>query len=606
MCGIAGEVNPLLRKHSEPEDFYLDMRRELLRRGPDQNGIFSDDGVMLLHTRLAVIDIENGLQPMTRGGSTIVYNGELYNTAEARSFLESRGVKFSTSSDTEVVLAAYNELGEDCLDLLGGIFAFAVWDGKQLFVARDKMGVKPFFYAERDGSFIFASSVAALLRHPKVGAVIDKNSVEELFLIGPGRSPGCGVLKGIRELPPACCGRVENGRLKPRRYWSLKQHEHTDNLAQTVEHTRELVVSAIKRQLVSDIPVFTFLSGGLDSSLISAVAAKELARRGRELHTYSVDYVDNGKYFVAGKFQPNSDEEYINKMNDFLGVTNHRILIDTPELTNALFEAVDARGLPGMADVDASLLVFAREIKKNFSVGLSGECADEIFGGYPWFRDETIRMEEGFPWSQSVDYRFGFLRAELRALISPHEYVERLCRVTVNDTHKLDFNPPADNRMKEMTRLNLDWFMQTLLNRKDFMTMYSGVEARVPFCDISIVEYMYSVPWEYMNLEGREKGLLRKAAEGLLPDEVLWRKKSPYPKTHNPGYLKSVSALLREVIADPSSPILELADKTALESLLAENNAQPWYGQLMTTPQTIAYMLQINYWMKKYNIKIEI
>lgn len=606
MCGIAGEVNPRLKKHTEPESYYLDMQNELFRRGPDQKGIFSDDGVMLIHTRLAVIDIKNGLQPMTRGSFTIVYNGELYNTDEVRGFLTDRGVKISTSSDTEAVLLAYMELGEACLNLFNGIFAFAVWDGNRLFVARDRMGVKPFFFAEKDESFIFASSVAALLRHPNVKAVIDKGSVEELFLMGPGRTPGCGVLKGIKELPPACCGFIENGKLSYHRYWELHQHEHTDNLTQTVEHTRELVVSAIKRQLVSDIPIFTFLSGGLDSSIISAVAAKELARRGKELHTYSVDYVDNGKYFVPGKFQPNSDEEYINKMNSFLGVTNHRILIDTPELTEALFEAVDARGLPGMADVDSSLLVFAREIKKSFSVGLSGECADEIFGGYPWYRDETIRMAEGFPWSQSTDYRFSFLRPELQAIISPHEYVEKRYYDTINCAHKLKNNSSTDSRMKEMTRLNLDWFMQTLLGRKDFMTMYSGVEGRVPFCDISIVEYMYSVPWDFMNYEGREKGLLRKAMEGLLPDDVLWRKKSPYPKTHNPGYLRTVSGLLQEVIDDSSSPLLQLAKKSALEGLLGADNSQPWYGQLMTTPQTIAYMLQINYWMKKYNIKVDI
>ncbi len=606
MCGIAGEVSPRLKKRGEMEDYQLAMQRELWRRGPDQRGFFSDEGVALIHTRLSVIDIENGIQPMTRDGSTIVYNGELYNTDEVRSLLESRGVRFTTRCDTEVVLRAYMELGEDCLGLLNGIFAFAVWNGGELFVARDRMGVKPFFYAETEDGFVFASSVAALLRHRDVRAVADLDSVAELFLLGPGRTPGSGVLKGIRELPPACCGVVRGGRLKYRRYWELLQHEHTDSLPQTVERTRELVLSAIRRQLASDVPVFTFLSGGLDSSIISAVAAKELAARGQELHTYSVDYVDNDKYFTPGKFQPNSDEAYVNKMNDFLGVTHHRVLIDTPELTNALFEAVEARGLPGMADVDSSLLAFAREIKKNFSVGLSGECADEIFGGYPWYRDETIRMAEGFPWSQSTMYRFGFLRPEIGALLSPRDYVSERYFMTVGSAHKLEGNSPTDDRMKEMLRLNLDWFMQTLLGRKDFMTMYSGVEARVPFCDASIVEYMYSVPWDYMNYEGREKGLLRKAMEGILPEEILWRKKSPYPKTHNPGYMRAVSALLREVIDDASSPLLLLADKAALEGLLGANNAQPWYGQLMTTPQTIAYMLQINHWMKTYNVSVEI
>ncbi len=603
MCGIAGEINPRIKKDAPVEERYINMRRELLRRGPDQKGFFRDDGVMLIHTRLAVIDIEKGVQPMTRGDFTIVYNGELYNTPHVRKVLEERGARPSTDSDTEVVLLAYMEMGEDCLNLFNGIFAFAVWDGKRLFVARDRMGVKPFFYCETEEGFVFASSVAALLRHPDVPKILDKNSVEEIFLLGPGRTPGCGVIKGVKELPPACCGYVEKGRLRRRRYWRLYQHEHTDSLSQTIEHTRELVVNAVKRQLVSDVPVFTFLSGGLDSGIISAVAAKEM---GNKLHTYSVDYADNKKYFVPGKFQPNSDEEYINIMNNFLGVTNHRVIIDTPELVEALFKAVDARGLPGMADVDSSLLVFSEEIKKNFSVGLSGECADEIFGGYPWYRDETIREAEGFPWARSTMYRYSFLRPELREIINPEEFVDKRYRETVSSAHKLEGNSPADSRMKEMTRLNLDWFMQTLLGRKDFMTMYSGVEARVPFCDVSIVEYMYSVPWEYMNYKGREKGLLRKAVEDLLPKEIIFRKKSPYPKTHNPAYMRAVSGLLRETLSDSSAPLLELGDKAALSGLLSADNPQPWFGQLMTTPQTIAYMLQINYWIKKYNLKVEI
>lgn len=603
MCAIAGEISPYIKKDDPTEDYFLNMQKELHRRGPDQKGLFRDNGAMLIHTRLAVIDIEKGLQPMTRNGFTIVYNGELYNTEELRQKLRERGVVFTTHSDTEVVLYAFMEFKEECVKMFNGIFAFGIWDGEKLFAARDPMGVKPFFYTENDGSFVFASSVGALLEHPKTKRTLDLNSVEEIFLLGPGRTPGCGVIEGVKELPRGCCGYVKDGHLAYKEYWQLRQHEHTDNLQQTIEHTRFLVLNAIKRQLVSDIPVFTFLSGGLDSSLISAVAAKEL---GQDLHTYSVDYVDNKKYFVPGKFQPNSDEEFINKMNDFLGVTNHRVLIDTPELVNALFEAVDAKGLPGMADVDASLLVFAKEIKKNFSVGLSGECADEIFGGYPWYRDESIRMAEGFPWSQSTMYRFGFLNRELQSMINPTEFVEKRYKATVSAAHKGENLSPTDSRMKEMIRLNLDWFMQTLLSRKDFMTMYSGLEARVPFCDINIVEYMYSVPWEYMNYEGREKGLLRKAMEGILPDSVLWRKKSPYPKTHNPSYMRAVSNELRESISDSSCPLKDIVDKNALEELMRANNPQPWYGQLMTTPQTVAYMLQINYWLKKYSLTLNL
>lgn len=609
MCGIAGEVS-FTNSIIENKDSFLKMQKVIAPRGPDQNGIYINGNAALIHTRLCVVDIENGLQPMTaKYGDrefTLVYNGELYNTEEIREELVQYGHKFLGHSDTEVVLKSYIQWKDKCVDKFNGIFAFTVWDNteKILFFARDRIGVKPLFYTVANNSFIFGSEIKALLEHKYVSPEIDENSIAEIMFIGPGRTPGCGVFKNIKELKPACCGYYSKSGIKIMKYWTLKDREHTDSFEQTVEKVRELVIDSVKRQLVSDVPVGTFLSGGLDSSIISSIANSHFNKQNRKLMTFSVTYKDNDKYFKSSKFQPNSDTEYIKKMVEYLGCEHHLITLNNEDLASALYDAVDARDLPGMSDVDSSLLLFCKEIKKHCTVALSGECADEIFGGYPWYRDKDIRAINGFPWAQSTKYRKSFLRDDV-SIPSAEDFVYSRYKDTLINTSKIQSISPLESRMKEMMKLNLDWFMQTLLDRKDRMSMYNALEVRVPFCDYRIAEYLYSVPWEYKDYKSYEKGLLREAVKGILPEEVLWRKKSPYPKTHNPEYLNIVSDMLKEVINDSTSPIFEFIKKSELEKLITTDKHEPWYGQLMTTPQTIAYFLQINYWLKKYKIIIK-
>lgn len=608
MCGIAGEICP---SGGVTGDYAHAAQEAMRRRGPDQNGLYMSDSAVLIHTRLCVVDIKNGRQPMScmSDGSryVIVYNGELYNTSEVRSELLEHGCEFTGHSDTEVVLKAFTVFGSDCVNKFNGIFAFAIWDEKKrrLFFARDRIGVKPFFYSIKNGKFIFSSEIKGILAQTNEQPEIDVQGVMEVMLIGPGRTPGYGVFKGVDELMPAHCGFFDEDGLRIYRYWGLTDHEHTENFEQTAEHVRYLVTDSIKRQLISDVPIGTFLSGGLDSSLISSVASRVMKERGERLQTFTINYKDNSKYFKATKFQPNSDSDFIDKMVEYLDCDSHMIEIDTPALTQALFNAVDARDLPGMADVDSSLLLFCDEIKKHVTVALSGECADEIFGGYPWYRDPTVRAVNGFPWAQSTSYRAEFIRPEFTAEIDPNDYVQDKYIATVRETSKLENLSPLESRMKEMVNLNHNWFMATLLDRKDRMSMYNGLEVRVPFCDYRIAEYLYSVPWEFKDYRSYEKGLLREAMKDYLPEEILWRKKSPYPKTHNPSYLAAVSKLLEELIWDTSAPIWQIVRRDKAATLLnIENNPQPWYGQLMTTPQTIAYLLQVNYWLKKYNIRI--
>ena len=588
MCGIAGVISFKDDMRGEVKSCEL-MQKALLRRGPDQRGIFLAREVAFVHTRLAVIDISGGRQPMTAnvGGSayTIVYNGELYNTQELRDILSAE-YRLETKSDTEVVLYSYIKWGVDCVNHFNGIFAFAVYDEHEhkVFLARDRIGVKPLFYCKSGSRLIFASELNALLEHPDIPHEIDENGVAELLLLAPGRTAGCGIIRGIEEVKSGYCGFCDASGLKLWQYWRLHAYELNETFEQTAEHVRELVLDSIRRQLVSDVPVCTFLSGGLDSSLISSVASSELKKHGKILHTFSVDYQDNEKYFTKSHFQPNSDPEYINCMVEYLNSNHHWTVIDTPELVDALDDAVYARGLPGMADVDASMLIFCREIKKYGTVALSGECADELFGGYPWYRDKDIRMTDGFPWAQSTSYRKRFICDEYADKINAEDFVYSAYRRTADYAEKLPSDNGTEYRMREMTQLNFDWFMQNLLDRKDRMSMYSGLEVRVPFCDYRIAEYMYNVRWEYKDYMGREKGLLREAMKDWLPEKVLNRKKSPYPKTHNPAFLEAVSERLREIISQPT-PLTELVNKKELEKLLLHKDHVQWYGQLMNLPQ---------------------
>lgn len=605
MCAIAGILDL-----SWDRQILENFARTMEKRGPDDTGFYEKPPCALVHTRLAIIDPDNGRQPMTLRWAeetyTLVYNGELYNTREVRRELLRLGHIFTGHSDTEVLLHAYAQWGEKCLEELNGIFAFAVWEerARRLFLARDRMGVKPLFYMLHDGGLLFASEIKTILTYPTVRAELDAEGAAQVLLLGPGRAPGSGVFRGVREIEPGCCGYYAGGRLCLRRYWKLTDREHTDSLPETLEKVRFLVTDAIRRQMVSDVPIGAFLSGGLDSSLICAVCAREMADRGERLNTFSVDYADNEKYFVPSKFQPNSDGHYIRVMEEALGSRHHWTMLTPEALVSALEDATIARDLPGMADVDFSLLAFCGDIRREVKVALSGECADEIFGGYPWYRDPEVRALDGFPWAQNTKQRIGFLHPDIAARIDGDAFVREHYQKTLRESDILPGTPPQDRRTKEMVNLNLRWFMQTLLDRKDRMSMYHGLEVRVPFCDWRIAAYLYGVPWEYKDYRGKEKGLLRHAMEGVLPEEVLWRKKSPYPKTWHPQYLELVAARLRQIMDDPHAPIHQLVRRQALEDLLHTEYAWPWYGQLMKAPQTIAYMLQINFWLERYKISL--
>jgi asparagine synthase (glutamine-hydrolysing) len=613
MCGIAGWVN-LYDNIEKENDILFKMTETLKKRGPDDSGFYFTKHAILGHRRLVIVDPKGGAQPMTKkigdNTYTIIYNGELYNTEDVRKILKDNGFNFSSYSDTEVLLVAYIFWGEECVKHINGIYAFGVWSEKEqkLFLARDPLGVKPLFYTIKDNSLIFGSEIKTLLAHPMVEPILDKQGLTELFGFGPARPLGTGIFKNIKELPPAFCLSYSKEGIKTKEYWTLSAKSHDENLSTTSEHLRSLLIDSIERQLVADVPVCTFLSGGLDSSIISAVAATYYKRNNlNTLNTYSIDYVDNKKFFKPTEFQPNTDADWIYKMVDYIGSDHHNILIDTPELTSALTDAVKANDLPGMADVDSSLLLFCKEVRKNATVALSGECADELFGGYPWFRREEDINATTFPWSKSVSDRKNILSVDLQSL-PLEEYVQEKYDESLRQVPRLDGESQREHRMRELFYLNIKWFMMTLLTRKDRMSMTNSLEARVPFADYRLVEYAFNIPMDMKYYKGREKGLLREALTGILPDDVLWRKKSPYPKTHNPNYTIAVQKWMDSILKDKASPILQIINKEKVQEIVDSGGkayGKPWYGQLMAGPQLIAYLIQVDTWLREYKVIIQ-
>lgn len=614
MCGISGWVD-FQKDLTQYEQVVEDMAKTLHDRGPDESNAWIKPRVAFGHQRLIVVDPDGGRQPMTfQKGSdtyTICYNGELYNTEDIRKELADQGWKFQSHSDTEVLLKSYMQWKDDCVDHLNGIFAFAIWDGQDqsLFLARDRLGVKPLFYTENAGGLLFGSELKALLAHPDVKPIIDQEGLSEILALGPSRTPGHGVFKGIKEIRPGHKARYNQDGLRIERYWNVESKPHTENAEETAGKIRELFEDAVTKQLISDVPIGTFLSGGVDSSAITAIAANHIKQEGKEtLRTYSIDYEGNQKYFKSNTFQPNSDEDFIRLVSDNNGTKHQNCVLNNEVLADYLKEAVDMRDLPGMADIDSSLLWFCTEVKKDITVALSGECADEIFGGYPWFYRGEDLERDGFPWIRSSQVRQGLLKEEWQEKLDLQGYMMDRYQETIQETPELEGEDEEEKQRRQLFYLNMIWFMTTLLDRKDRMSMGASLEVRVPFSDHRLVEYVWNIPWDMKRYGGREKGILRKALEGLLPDDVLYRKKSPYPKTHNPVYTEAVVSWMHEILDDPHAPLFYLFDRDRIKELVeSEGNDidEPWFGQLMTGPQLLAHLAQINYWLQKYKVKIE-
>lgn len=615
MCGICGYVS---KEKAEDNLNIINMTSTLTNRGPDNLGIYVSNNTCLGHTRLSIIDLDSGNQPMEKilGGNNyvIVYNGELYNFKEIKDQLISLGYSFSTNSDTEVILTAYIHYKEKCLDIFNGVYAFAIYsnDDDTLFIARDRLGVKPLFYTfSEDGSFVFASEIKAILKYPGIKGKITKDELCEIFGLGPAHTPGKTFFSDIYELVSGHYGVFKNGIFTTTIYWDLETKPLDDNIYVCINKIRGLVQDSLNKQLVSDVPVCTMLSGGLDSSILTYLANKKI----NNLATFSIDFKNNAVNFKGNDYQPTRDSDFVNIMRKVLNTKHTNIYFDNLDLYNSLKDVVIARDAPGMGDVDSSMYVFCKRIKENgYKVAISGECADEIFGGYPWYYKENLINSNTFPWSLSINTRCSVINKDMVS----EEYLKNYIKQAYNKcVENVEYNSTDEfeNTLRKTCYLTIKWFMNTLLERTDRTSMASGLEVRVPYADHRIFEYVYNISAKFklgllhFNKEPIEKYLLRKAFERNLPKKIVFRKKSPFPKTYDPEYTKLLEDEIGKIISSSTDPLLEVIDVKYLFELLklkGENLKENWFGQLMTYPQTLAYLIQVNIWLKEYNIEIDV
>ncbi len=583
------------------------MGKTMKHRGRDDSGIYFGKNVIMHHNRLSIIDAEGGKQPMTAifkdRKYTIAYNGEIYNADEVRAELSKEGAIFSTKSDTEVVLWSYIIWQENSPNHLNGIFAYAVYDeyAKRLFLARDRFGVKPLYYSFVGSTLLVASEMKAILAHPAIKPKVDNVGLWQLLFLSPVTLNSTTVFRDIYELSPSEYAIFSSGGLKIEKYWQLTAEPFYDSREEAIYKTKELLVDSVHRQLRSDVPVCQLLSGGLDSTAVTAIASKIARENGSKTDTYSFEYEGNKESFKSTEFQPQGDDDFATDASRFLD-TNHTILtIPTKSLADLLYGAVDARDFPGQADIDSSLLFFGAEIKKRHTVALTGECSDEICGGYPWFYKEEMLNREFFPWIHDPFARISLFKESVSHPRDGYAYLSEKYLCDKATYSILDEDSPSMRNSRIATNLSINFFMTSLLERKDRMCMAGGIEARAPFADHNFAQYLYNVPWEIKFEGGVEKALLRNAMSDYLPSYIINRKKSPYPKSHNPQYEKLVIEMLMGELKRKDTLFGEIIDLKKIEDMLTSQSAT-WFGQLMAKPQLIAWLVQFAYWLDKYNI----
>ncbi len=597
MCGILGITSFNIKPNI---DKFEESLKLINHRGPDETKRIQRDNFLFGHNRLIVVDKENGKQPMEYDGYTIVYNGELYNSDEIRNKLLEVGYEFNGYSDTEVLLKAYHYFKEECLEQLNGIFAFAIYHDDKIFLARDRVGVKPLYYSTVMNELMFSSEIKPITSYYGMNA-ITTSGLRELLAMGPSHTLGLTPFDHVLELKPGHYAIYENNNtIKEVRYWGLKAEAFTDSYEDAVIRVRELLTDAVRRQLVGDVPLGTFLSGGIDSSIITAITALEKD----DLKSFSIDYEGNDTSFESNNYQVSDDQQYIPYLVEMYKIDNKIHKISMEELEDSLTFGLYYRDYPAMSDIDSSLNWFSRKIKDDVTVCLSGECADEIFAGYPWYRTE---LGDNFPWFRYLSIREQLLNDEYRDKVKLTEYTKEKFNDIVCDTSLLEGDSTENNNHRIMYRLNVDNFMTTLLDRKDRMTMGASLEVRVPFADHRLIEYLYNVPLSYKMKDGIEKKLLRDSFANLLPNEILNRKKSPYPKTHNKYYSYLVAGKLKEALDDHNSILHVLFKRDEIERLIETKGSSitdPWFGQLMTGPQLIAYLYQFHLFFKLNDLRL--
>lgn len=609
MCGIAGWID-WTQDLQNQRHIIENMTRTLVQRGPDAEGLWASPHALLGHRRLSIIDLANGAQPMASAGDEVVltYSGETYNFQALRRDLQALGQLFRTLSDTEVVLRAYLQWGEQAFARLNGIFAFALWDDRDqsLWLVRDRFGVKPLYYFPTASGVLFGSEPKAILAHPEVRPVLDASGVAELFALSTAPTPGHGIYQGMHQLKPGHALRFDANGWQERPYWHLTAHAHNDSPEQTARQVGHLLRQVVEEQLVADVPLGSLLSGGLDSSGISAYAAHALKAHKRELPTFSVDFTRGDEGFVPTPWQSSWDEPYAQQAAAYLH-TSHTTLRVAPEQVLAQEDAVlRARDLPGWGELDSSLYLLFQQVRQHTTVALSGESADEVFGGYPFFHDAQALAHDGFPWLAGKSGLWQLLRPEVAEKVAPAAYIDQRYREALAEVPHLEGESPVERRQREVTYLALTRWLPAMLDRKDRISMAVGLEVRVPFCDHRLVDYVWNVPWAIKSVAGEGKTLLRNALRDELPLEIVERKKSGFPANPDPRYLELLRSQVRQLLIDGDSPLFTLIDARRVGELLE-------FGQPLPSPRAsssptagLAYLLNLDRWLRLYQVDIRL
>lgn len=615
MCGMTGWLSYSQNMESQRKMLQR-MTDTMALRGPDDEGLWIDGPVGLGHRRLSVIDLEGGRQPMTashdgnRAAAVITYTGEVYNFQELRAELQFLGHRFETRSDTEVVLRSYLQWGYGFPEKLNGMYAFAIWDRlkQELLLVRDRMGVKPLYYFETEDGIIFGSEPKALLANALVPRKVSADGMREILEMV--KTPGQAIFSGMKEVLPGEYIKISSSGLFKNRYWKLEAHEHQDSLEQTIQHTRDLLEDIVDRHIVSDVPLCSLLSGGLDSSIITALASKKLLASGKEnIRSFSVDFASHGTEFTSDGVRGTPDAPFVRDLVELINSRHGEIIIDSgsmadPDLRSKIVHALD---LPPAfwGDMWPSLYQLFQSIRQHSTVALSGESADEVFGGYRWFHDPEVIATKTYPWLTSVTGKYfdgkTLFSQNLLNKLEMDDFLSDSYRQALAESPVLPGEDETNNRMRQMSYVNLTRFVQTLLDRKDRMSMAVGLEVRVPFCDHRLVEYAFNIPWEMKSFDGREKSILRAATKDILPESISGRVKSPYPSTQDPAYERALRQSLTTILKDANSPVIPLLDRKLVKQTLDKplGNLSPMYDRM-----GIELAVGLNTWLKDYNVSL--
>ncbi len=596
MCGIAGWVS--FERDLAPERPIVDaMVATLAARGPDGAGTWVHHHVALGHRRLAVIDLPGGAQPMTAqapaGPVTITYSGEVYNFTELRAELQRAGHVFRTASDTEVVLRGWQAWGAGLPQRLNGMYAFAVWDSatESLAMVRDRLGVKPlYFYPTNDG-VLFGSEPKAILAHPIARRTVDADGLRRLLAYAL-TLPGV-PWAGMREVPPGGIVTVDRRGVHEATYWTLPTREHEGDCGDTVVEVRSLLLDVVRRHLVADVPQGVLLSGGLDSSSLTALAARELAAGGERVRTYSLDLAGHTERFEPDDERADADGPFVDLMartvgSDHVGIGLNRDDVADPDIRRRVVDAYDVP--PGSGDRDRSMYLLFRAVRERSTVALSGESADELFGGYAWFHDAETQHAPMFPWITACRDTYGLapgaLVPHVEALIDFDGYLREEYRTAASEVVQSDGASEHERRMRVASYVHLTRHLRVLLDRKDRLSMATGLEVRVPYCDHRLVEYVYNAPWSLKSFDGREKSLLRAAMRTDLPAAVLDRRKSAFPSIQDPLYGAALQGAARALIAQDGHPAFEVVDQSWLKGA-AQTGLAPLPARIRNTLEWI-------------------